>query len=141
MWQTADRTRRSRRFRRRLTVAEDVFWSLVRSRRLDGLKFRRQAPVAGSICDFVCLELALVVKLDGGVHALRDLADQTRDDKLRAAGFTVLRSGNEAFMTNPNSLIDAIKRHAACTPRRPPHPSGSAAHLLPRGEKDSEFQT
>jgi len=44
---------------------------MLRGRRFEGFKFRRQAPVAGAIADFFCAELRLVVELDGGVHALR----------------------------------------------------------------------
>ena len=166
MWQASDQTKRSRRLRRKSTLAESVFWNHVRDRRLDGLKFRRQSPVAGSVCDFVCLELKLVIELDGGVHRLKEAQDGLRDAKLRAAGFTVLRSANEAFLSDPNALLFAIRRYAATTAPSPlggeggsrsktdegaagcgfsvqssgivePTPSsGPSGHLLPRGEKD-----
>ena len=136
-----------------MTRAEAILWGYVRDRRFEGLKFRRQSAVAGSVCDFVCAELRLIVELDGGVHRLREAEDAIRDEKLRNAGFTVVRSGNEAFLSNPNRLFDAIHSHAATVRTAtaagpqpiaralgnvepPPHPSGSAAHLLPRGEKD-----
>ena len=135
MWQTPDQTRRSRRLRSDMTRAEVVFWGYVRDRRFEGLKFRRQSAVAGSVCDFVCTELRLIIELDGGVHRLREVEDGIRDEKLQRAGFTVLRSGNEAFLTNPNVLFDAIRSHAAALGKQTPHPSGSAAHLLPQGEK------
>jgi len=90
------------------------------------LKFRRQVPVAGSIADFLCPELKLVIELDGGIHALREIEDAERDLKLAEAGFTVLRSGNESFLRNPNELLDAIRRHAVDMRVHPPHPSGSA---------------
>ena len=56
----------------------------------------------------------------------RELEDALRDRKLADAGFTVLRSGNEAFLRNPNDLLGAIRRHASSVKRHPPHPSGSA---------------
>jgi very-short-patch-repair endonuclease len=77
-----------------------------------GVKFRRQAPVAGAIADFFCAELRLVVELDGGVHALKIEDDAARDARLTAAGFTVLRAENEAFLRNPNDLLTAIRLHA-----------------------------
>jgi type I restriction enzyme R subunit len=113
-----------------------VLWNLVRDRRFEGLKFRRQALVAGSVCDFVCAELKLVVELDGGVHAMRQEWDAARDVRLSDAGFTVLRSSNETFLSNPNAIFDAIRLHAAGVRMKPPHPSRFAAHLLPQGEKD-----
>ncbi|WP_292061895.1 endonuclease domain-containing protein [Brevundimonas sp. UBA7664] len=138
MYQTGDRTRYARRLRADSTHAEDQLWALVRGRRFEGLKFRRQAPVAGKIVDFLCPELKLVVELDGGIHALRIVEDAERELLIAEAGFLVLRSGNEAFLRNPNILLDAIRLRASEMRNRPPHPSGSAAHLLPRGEKGSD---
>ncbi len=135
MHQTGDRTRYARRLRAASTHAEDQLWTLVRGRRFEGLKFRRQAPVAGKIVDFLCPELKLVIELDGGVHDLRIVEDAERELLIAEAGFLVLRSDNEAFLRNPNILLDAIRLRAWEMRNRPPHPSGSAAHLLPRGEK------
>ncbi|MGA0546209.1 endonuclease domain-containing protein [Brevundimonas sp. VNH65] len=136
MWQSSKETQRAKRLRAAVTKAETILWSHVRDRRFDGWKFRRQSPVAGAVCDFVCADLKLVVELDGGVHRLRPEQDDLRDARLREAGFTVLRSANEAFLSNPNHLFAAIRRHAASLQTPPPHPSRFAAHLLPRGEKD-----
>ena len=138
MFQSSDRTRRARRLRSEMTDAEEALWSMVRGRRFHDLKFRRQAPVAGFVVDFFCAELKLVVELDGGVHDLREAEDAARDDRLRQAGFTVLRFRNGPFLANPNVLLDAIKAQASSRLNHPPHPSGFAAHLLPRGEKGEE---
>jgi len=135
MWQTPDRTKRARRHRRSLTHAEEIFWRIVRDRRFDNLKFRRQTPVCGVICDFACMEIRLVVELDGGVHKLHEAHDAERDARLEQAGFMVLRSGNEAFLSDPNVLLDAIRLRAAQMRTQPPHPPRSASHLLPQGEK------
>jgi type I restriction enzyme R subunit len=109
---------------------------MLRSRRFEGLKFRRQAPVAGFVVDFLCPELKLVVELDGGVHDLRETEDAVRDARIEAAGFVVLRFRNPAFESNPAVVFDAIRRHRARMLKPTPHPNGSAAHLLPQGEKD-----
>ncbi|MES2834990.1 MAG: endonuclease domain-containing protein [Pseudomonadota bacterium] len=108
----------------------------MRNRGFEGLKFRRQSPLAGVVCDFVCPELRLVVELDGGVHALHEVRDAERDARLEEAGFKVVRSSNQAFLSNPNVLLDSIRNRAAEMGKQPPHPSRSASHLLPRGEKD-----
>ena len=166
MHQSPDRTRRARRLRSDMTGDELVLWTMLRGRQFEGLRFRRQAPVAGFVVDFLCPELNLVIELDGGVHDIREAEDAARDERLRAAGYTVVRYRNNAFTTNPNILLDAIRRHArlpsprggeggsrsetdeggvspkplspsshSVSPQHSPHPSGSAAHLLPRGEK------
>jgi very-short-patch-repair endonuclease len=135
MHQTPDRTRRARRLRSEMTKAEHLLWAMVRDRGLKGWKFRRQTPVAGSVADFFCAELGLIVELDGGVHRLREDADAPRDAKLIEAGFEVVRLGNEAFVTNPNLLTDAVNKRAVTMGKSPPHPAGSASHLLSPREK------
>jgi very-short-patch-repair endonuclease len=60
---------RARRLRIGMNEPERVLWMLLRDRRLGGAKFRRQAPVAGYVADFVCLDARLVVELDGAQHA------------------------------------------------------------------------
>lgn len=134
MWQSPPRTRQSRRLRADLTGAEAILWAMLRNRQMDGLKFRRQAPVAGAIADFACHEIKLVIELDGGVHDLHEARDAARDERLRAAGYTVLRFRNGAFSKNPAVVTEAIRRHTLGR-TQPPHPTGSAGHLLPRGEK------
>ncbi|MBU1325312.1 MAG: endonuclease domain-containing protein [Alphaproteobacteria bacterium] len=126
MHQSPDKTRRARRLRREPTLAERRFWEVVRDRRLDGLKFRRETPLAGLTVDFYCAELKLVVELDGGVHRIRELEDAARDGRLRTAGFRVLRCPNEAFLNDPAVLTGEIRRLAGEMRRQPPHPSGSA---------------
>jgi very-short-patch-repair endonuclease len=109
-----------------MTGAEARLWARLRNRQFEDLKFRRQAPVAGAIADFLCAELKLVIELDGGVHALREVEDAARDARLAQAGFTVLRFGNEGFLRNPSDLLDAIRAHAERVLKEPPHPPGFA---------------
>ena len=137
MWQTPPRTRQSRRLRADMTGAEAILWSMLRNRQLDGLKFRRQAPVAGAIADFACHEIRLIIELDGGVHDLHEARDAMRDERLRVAGYTVMRFRNAEFSKNPAVVLNAIRRHASIQ-TQPPHPAGSAGHLLPRGEKETD---
>jgi very-short-patch-repair endonuclease len=85
---------RARRLRRDQTDAEATLWEALRDRRLEGWKWRRQAPVGPFIVDFLCLEAAVVVELDGGVHAERPDRDARRDAYLRAKGLQVLRFWN-----------------------------------------------
>ncbi|MES2834809.1 MAG: endonuclease domain-containing protein [Pseudomonadota bacterium] len=112
MHQSPDRTRRARRLRSDLTLVESRVWDMVRDRRLDGLKFRRETPLAGLTVDFYCPELKLVMEVDGGVHRLTEAEDAARDERLRAAGFEVVRIGNEAFLNNPGMLIALVRARA-----------------------------
>tara|TARA_R110002051_G_scaffold273829_1_gene334523 strand:- start:359 stop:559 length:201 start_codon:yes stop_codon:yes gene_type:complete len=65
-----------------MTFAETAMWKVLRDRRFEGLKFRRQARIGPWIADFCCYELKLVIELDGGVHRLREARDQLRDADL-----------------------------------------------------------
>lgn len=136
MWQTADRTRRARGLRRDMTPPEARLWDMLRDRRFDGLEFRRQTPVAGAIVDFLCAELRLVVELDGGIYRAREAADAARDARLAEAGYVVIRETNAGFERNPNELLGRIRERAVQKRGTPPHQTGSAGHLLPRGEKE-----
>jgi very-short-patch-repair endonuclease len=49
---------KARRLRIILTDAERRLWSILRGRRLEGFKFRRQHPIGWYIVDFVCIEHA-----------------------------------------------------------------------------------
>jgi very-short-patch-repair endonuclease len=55
----------ARKLRSNLTDAERRLWSRLRRRQLSGFKFRRQHPVGIYVCDFICLEAAVIVELDG----------------------------------------------------------------------------
>ena len=65
-------------------------WRLLRDRRFDRFKFRRQAPFESFILDFVCFEQRLIVEIDGSQHAASN-ADAERDAILNASGFRIAR--------------------------------------------------
>lgn len=85
---------RARRLRNDQTPSEMRLWDWLRGGRLDGWKWRRQAPVGPFIVDFLCLEAAMVVELDGGIHAEHADRDARRDAYLRVRGLQVLRFWN-----------------------------------------------
>src|SRR5271156_2312517 len=59
----------ARALRRDMTEVERRLWFLLRGRRLETHKFRRQLPVGAFIADFACVQHRLIVELDGGQHA------------------------------------------------------------------------
>jgi very-short-patch-repair endonuclease len=61
-------TFRARALRRSVTAAEQALWNLLRNRRLDGAKFRRQKPLGPFIVDFYCEAAKLVIEADGAGH-------------------------------------------------------------------------
>src|SRR5215813_11293910 len=71
----------AREMRRDDTRAEKIAWTLLKDRRLDGFKFRRQFPIENFIVDFYCHEAKLIIELDGEIHAEAEQyeRDQQRD--------------------------------------------------------------
>ena len=61
--------------RRDGTIPERLLWGLLRDRRLQGVKFRRQHPIGPYIVDFYCASCGLVVELDGRSHDDRGVPD------------------------------------------------------------------
>src|SRR5215813_584679 len=59
----------ARELRRDDTRAEKIAWTLLKDRRLNGFKFRRQVPIENYIVDFYCHEAKLIIELDGDIHA------------------------------------------------------------------------
>lgn len=76
--------------RSRLTKAESLLRSVLRGRRLCGLKSRRQHPVPLYIADFAWIDRQLVVELGGGYHDMTGEAHRSRQSLLQANGWTVL---------------------------------------------------
>jgi len=67
-------------FRRKETEAEQILWSLLRKKQLNGVKFRRQQPLGDYIIDFVSFDKKLVIETDGGQHNAEPMLEQ---DELR----------------------------------------------------------
>jgi len=80
--------------RKNLTKSAACMWKFVLGQKqMLGYQFRRERPILNFIVDFVCLELFLIIEVDGWTHTGdEDTArDQKRDQVLQEIGFTVLR--------------------------------------------------
>lgn len=93
------------------TPAEAAFWELVKNKKIDGRKFRRQVSIENYIVDFYCAEEKLVIELDGAVHSHPQVAenDQHRDERLTDLGYTVLRFENKDVFSLPEWVVAEIK--------------------------------
>ena len=97
----------AKRMRRNPTEAERALWRVLRAKRLEGWKFRRQVRIDRYIVDFICFENRLVVEADGSQHS-ENAYDQARDAYLYAQGFRVLRFWNNDVLANPEGVLTAI---------------------------------
>ena len=102
---------RARDLRRTLTDAERKLWCALRDRRLQTVKFRRQAPIGFYIADFLCVHHRLVVEVDGSQHG-QSSRDAVRDAWLQREGYRVLRFWNHDVLTARESVLATIA--AAC---------------------------
>ncbi len=109
----------ARKLRRQSTKPEDIFWSLLRAHRLDGLKFRRQVPLLGYTVDFLCLQRKLVIELDGAQHDAERDYDAARTQEIERHGFTVIRFRNETVRNDRDAVIAAIREAAGTATENP----------------------
>jgi len=113
-------TYRARGLRREQTDAERLLWRHLRSRHLNGFKFRRQHPLGRFIVDFCCSECCLVVELDGGQHAGQTQTDARRTAYLNQMGYRVIRYWDHEVLTHPDAVLQDI---LCALEESHPHPS------------------
>jgi very-short-patch-repair endonuclease len=98
--------------RKRSTSAEAALWEMLKSKQLDGRKFRRQYSISSYIVDFCCPSEKLVIELDGDSHGeyhkIQD--DENRDKYIESLGFTVLRFENRFVFREPEYVKSEIRK-------------------------------
>ena len=113
--------------RQHQTDAEQLLWHHLRNRQLAGFKFRRQAIIGPYIVDFACFNPKLVIELDGGQHADKQLYDEGRTSRLQQRGYTVLRFWNHEVLAQTQDVlahIVSVAQRLNNTPSPQPSPCG-----------------
>jgi len=101
--------RRARYLRSNMTDSERLLWGYLKSRKLNGYKFRRQHIIGSYIVDFACLKAKLIIECDGSQHyTLQKSYDQKRDRYLRQCGYKILRFWNTDVLTNIEGVWEII---------------------------------
>ena len=96
----------AKRMRHAPAVYERKLWTLLRDRRLEGLKFRRQVVIGAYVADFICMRHRLIVEADGPFHDAE--RDAVRDAWLNGQGFRVLRFPNQQIELRDWEVVGAI---------------------------------
>ena len=109
----------ARALRKSMTDAERALWRVLRSRQLEGFKFRRQHPIGPFVVDFVCLEHKLILELDGGHHAEQIEADAERTGHLEKMGYRLIRFWNIEVLTEMDGLVTRVLSTLTPTPLPP----------------------
>ena len=96
--------------RNKSTSAEIAFWNLVKNRKLEGRKFRRQHSIDNYIVDFYCAAEKLIIELDGDPHGeyFKISEDFKRDEYLEKLGYKVLRFENRFVFHDPEYILKEI---------------------------------
>ena len=102
---------RARVMRSNPTRSEEWLW-----RRLSGSKtgfaFRRQLVIGQHIVDFACINVRLVVEVDGEYHAARERHDGARERALNSLGWKVLRVSDHDVFGDLKAVVDSITEAA-----------------------------
>jgi very-short-patch-repair endonuclease len=113
---------RAKHLRRAMTRAEILLWRYLKAHHLDGISFRRQAPMGRYVVDFVCHTARVVVELDGETHDFdaRQQHDSVRDAWLASRGYVILRFTNEQVLSALEGVLTVIRETAAAQVRGTP---------------------
>ena len=117
----------AKQLRANLTDAEKFIWQFLRRKQLDGFKFRKQVPIGTYVVDFACLEVLVVIELDGGQHMEDSQYDAKRDQWLQKEGYKVLRFWNNEVFKDIENILETILK--TCQGHPPPN-------LLPSREEE-----
>ncbi|MEK7585280.1 MAG: class I tRNA ligase family protein [Patescibacteria group bacterium] len=106
---------RALEMRKSPTPAEKILWQSLRNNST-GSHFRRQQIIWKFIADFVCLEKALVIEVDGDIHDYQKVEDEERSTFLRESGFKVIRFHNDEVIKNTSLVVEKIKDQLKALP-------------------------
>jgi very-short-patch-repair endonuclease len=113
-------------------------WQWIRNRKCYGQKFRREYPIPPYTLDFCCVELRLVIEIDGQAHLAQagSEQDRQRDAILNRLGYQVQRIPGYAVLNEPDDVAAQIRSFVKSALEKPepltPDPSPRSGA---RGEK------
>jgi very-short-patch-repair endonuclease len=99
--------------RNKSTSAEAVLWDILKSKKLNARKFRRQHSIGNYIVDFYCASEKLLIELDGNSHGEyhKIEKDRKRDQYLEVLGFSILRFENRLVFQEPEFVKNEIRKN------------------------------
>jgi very-short-patch-repair endonuclease len=110
-----------RGLRRNQSDAEGKLRWYLRSRLIEGVKFRRQQSLGNYIVDFISFEAKLIIEVDGSQHSeLQNIKkDNQRTKWLESQGYQVIRFWNTDVLENIEGVM--FKVSEALDNRLHPH--------------------
>ena len=103
----------ARKLRKEMSLPEALLWRELRGKPL-GMKFRRQFGLLGFIADFACVEVRLLVEVDGIAHDMGDRPerDERRTALLENAGWHMIRIAAKDVLKDSNQVAASIVTYA-----------------------------
>ncbi len=98
--------KKARELRRGQTEAESLLWQCLRNDHVSH-NFRRQLPVGPYIADFACLELKIIIEVDGGQHCENE-KNAKRTKHLNERGYEVIRFWNNEVIDNLEGVVSTL---------------------------------
>ncbi|MBS0538282.1 MAG: endonuclease domain-containing protein [Proteobacteria bacterium] len=123
-----DPVARARELRRDGSKAEKICWELLRNRRIEGVKFRRQHPIGPFFADFACISRKLVIEIDGEHHAFQAEADERRTKAMERDGWRVVRFWANQVVADRESIWREIEQVLLQPPHLASPPDGGEEH-------------
>jgi len=102
----------ARQNRKEMTKAEVKIWNnLLRKKQCFGYRFLRQRPILNYIVDFMCVELKLIVEIDGYSHHFEEVYenDVERQKEIENLGYTFVRFTDDEVMSDFENVIRTLE--------------------------------
>lgn len=101
----------ARELRGAMSLPEVLLWRAIRTRKVNGLRFRRQHPLGPYVLDFFCPEFRLCLEVDGAGHSFgeRPQHDERRDAWLAAQGIRTLRLSAELVLHDVDDAVRTLR--------------------------------
>ncbi len=113
------------KYRKRLrtfgTPAEAALWNMIKNKKINGLKFRRQHSIGNYIMDFYCPSIRLCIELDGAQHFCEEgiKKDKRRTAYLNSKNIRVVRFENKIVFEDVELIVDTILQYQFFTTPSP----------------------
>jgi very-short-patch-repair endonuclease len=104
----AQKLRRARELRAKLSPPEEILWRRIRAGQLDAGRIIRQRVLLGWIVDFYAPRYHLVIEVDGSQHDDQEEYDLRRDRTLIEAGFSVIRVTARAVFDDVDLVAEVL---------------------------------
>ncbi len=99
-----------------MPIAEVILWSKLKSKQVNGVKFRKQYSVGQYILDFYCPAYKLGIEVDGDSHFQDNNADKLKAEYIKKHGIELIRFTNTEIYNSLEYVIQKIMDNTTPNP-------------------------